>query len=77
MLHACFACFLGACDVTVAVFACKFASATHPNRRQWTKQQIYDAVYSGRWHDSAQTSALSPQEIAMSFGPTLAYDAFL
>lgn len=66
-------CSLGA---TIAAHACRFASATQPNRRRWTKQQMYDAVYKGVWLDWARSSALSPEEISMSFGPTLAYDVF-
>ena len=60
----------------MTIFACRFASATQPNRQPSTKQQMYNAVHNGLWHDWAQTSVLSPEEISMSFGPTLAYDAF-
>ena len=56
---------------------CRFADEAQPHRRQWTKQQIFDAIYKGVWQKWAEDTNKSSVEIGMSHGPMTAADRFL
>ncbi|KAL0029100.1 hypothetical protein WJX77_006704 [Trebouxia sp. C0004] len=55
----------------------RFADKTQPRRRQWTKAQMFDAIYNGVWQKWAEDTNKSSAEIGMSHGPMTAHNRFL
>ncbi|DBB13411.1 hypothetical protein WJX82_006485 [Trebouxia sp. C0006] len=56
---------------------CRFANEIQPNGRQWSKQQMFNAIYKGVWEKWAEDTNKSSVEIGMSLGPMTARDRFL